>query len=117
MKFYDAAKAVTEIHPAIVVSTLVANKRWFDGLPKDVQVAILDTGAAVDKEAFGFASVIVDRANGGWTANGGQLLRLPPPEQAKMMGELKALGTQILSQNPQVKPEYEELLRVADRVK
>ena len=30
MKFYDAAKSITEIHPAIVVSTLVANKRWFD---------------------------------------------------------------------------------------
>ena len=34
-----------------------------------------------------------------------------------MMSELKALGTQILSQNPQVKAEYDELLRVADRVK
>jgi TRAP-type C4-dicarboxylate transport system substrate-binding protein len=33
MKFYDAAKSVTEIHPAIVVSTLVANKRWFDACP------------------------------------------------------------------------------------
>jgi TRAP-type C4-dicarboxylate transport system substrate-binding protein len=117
MKFYDAAKSITEIHPAIVVSTLVANKRWFDALPKDVQAAILDTGMQVDKEAFGFASVIVERANSGWTANGGQLLKLPTPEQAKMMAELKSLGTQILSQNPQVKPEYDELVRVADRVK
>ena len=71
----------------------------------------------MDKEAFGFASVIVERANSGWTANGGQLLKLPAPEQAKMMAELKSLGTQILSQNPQVKPEYDELLRVADRLK
>ena len=117
MKFYDAAKAVTEIHPAIVVSTLVANKRWFDAQPPEVRAAILDVGTQVDKEAFGFASAIVERANGGWTANGGQLLRLPPPEQAKMMAELKALGTQILSQNPQVKAEYEALLKVAERVK
>ena len=99
------------------MSTLVANKRWFDAQPKDVQAAIRDVGTQVDKEAFGFASVIVERANGGWTANGGQLLKLAPAEQAKMMAELKALGTQILSQNPQVKAEYDDLLKVADRVK
>ncbi len=117
MKFYDAAKTITEIHPSIVVSTLVANKRWLDGLPPDVRAAIADVGTEVDKEAFGFASVIVERANGGWTANGGQLVKLPPAEQAKMMAELKALGTQILSQSPPVKAEYDELLRVANRVK
>jgi TRAP-type C4-dicarboxylate transport system substrate-binding protein len=117
MKFYDAAKAVTEIHPAIVVSTLVANKRWLDGLPPDVRAAVAEVGRQVDGEAFGFAAAIVERANTGWTANGGQLLKLPPPEQAKMMAELKALGLQILSQNPQVKAEYEELLKVAERVK
>jgi TRAP-type C4-dicarboxylate transport system substrate-binding protein len=99
------------------VSTLVANKRWFDAQPLDVQAEILEVGTQVDKEAFGFASAIVVRANAGWTANGGQLLKLPPPEQAKMMAELKALGTQILSQNPQVKAEYEALLKVAERVK
>jgi TRAP-type C4-dicarboxylate transport system substrate-binding protein len=117
MKFYDAAKAITEIHPSIVVSTLVANKRWFEGLPPDLQTAILEVGAQTDKEAFTFASAIVARANSGWTANGGQLLKLPAEDQAKLMAELKALGTQILSQNPQVKVEYDELLKVADRVK
>jgi TRAP-type C4-dicarboxylate transport system substrate-binding protein len=117
MKFYDAAKAITEIHPSIVVSTLVANKRWFGGLPPDLQTAILEVGAQTDKEAFAFASAIVARANSGWTANGGQLLQLPAEDQAKLMAELKALGTQILSQNPQVKVEYDELLKVADRVK
>ena len=50
-------------------------------------------------------------------ANGGQLLRLPAPEQAKMMADLKTLGTQLLSANPAVKAEYEELLKVADKHK
>jgi TRAP-type C4-dicarboxylate transport system substrate-binding protein len=117
MKFYDAAKTVTEIHPAIVVSTLVANRKWFDALPPDLRAAIDEAGLQTDREAFGFASGIVERANTGWTANGGQLVRLPAPEQARMMSELKALGSQILSQNPQVKVEYDELLKVADRVR
>ena len=115
LKFYDAAKPITEIHPAIVVSTVVVNKKWFDALPADVGTAIVEVGAAVDREAYGFASALVERANKGWVDNGGQFLRLPPAEQAKMMAELKALGGQLLSQNPLVKAEYEELLKVVEK--
>ena len=117
MKFYDAAKAVTEIHPSIVVSTLVVNKKWFDSLPADVQAAMLETGARIDKEAFSFAASLIERANKDWAANGGQLLRLPAAEQAQMMAQMKSLGAQLLSANPRVKAEYDELVKVADRYK
>lgn len=117
MKFFDAAKTVTEIHPGIVVSTIVVNRKWFDSLPADLQRAIDEAGAAVDKGSFQVATGIIDRANKGWVDNGGRLIRLPPGEQAKMMADLKALGSNLLSANPAVKAEYEELLKVADRVK
>lgn len=117
MKFYDVAKNVTEIHPSIVTSIQVVNKRWFDGLPRDVQSAMLDAGTKVDKEAFSFATALIEKANKDWQANGGRLLKLPGAEQAKLMADLKALGTQLLSANPQVKAEYDELLRVANRTK
>ena len=117
MKFFDAAKAVTEIHPSIVVSTVVVNKKWFDALPADVRAAILVAGAAVDKGSYQVAVGIVERANKGWVDNGGQLLKLPPADQAKMMAELKVLGSNLLSQNPSVKAEYDELLKVVDRTK
>ncbi len=117
MKFYDVAKAVTEIHPSIVTSTQVVNKKWFESLPGDVQAAMMEAGARTDREAFSFASALIERANKDWMANGGQLLKLPAAEQAKMMADLKSLGTQLLSTNPQVKGEYDELLRVAERTR
>lgn len=117
MKFYDVAKNVTEIHPSIVTSIQVVNKKWFDGLPADVQSAMLEAGAKVDKEAFSFATALIDKANSDWKANGGQLLKLPAGEQAKLMADLKTIGTQLLSANPAVKAEYDELLKVADRTK
>jgi len=113
MKFYDVAKHVTEIHPSIVTSIQVVNKKWFDGLPPDLQAAMLEAGARVDKEAFTFAAALIDKANSDWRANGGQLLKLPSGEQAKLMADLKAIGTQLLSTNPPIKAEYDELLRVA----
>jgi TRAP-type C4-dicarboxylate transport system substrate-binding protein len=117
MKFYDAAKAITEIHPGIVVSTVVVNRRWLDGLPAELRTAITAAGDAVDKGSCQVAAGIVARANKGWVDNGGQLLQLPPADQAKMMADLKALGSRLLSQNPAVKAEYDELLKVADRVR
>jgi len=117
MKFYDVAKNVTEIHPSIVTTIQVVNKKWFEGLPADVQAAMLRAGEHVDHEAFGFASDLIQKANAAWTANGGQIMRLPAPEQAKLMADLKALGAQLLSANPAVKAEYEELVRVAERTK
>lgn len=113
MKFYDVAKSVTEIHPSIVTSIQVVNKRWFDSLSPELRTAMLDAGARVDQESFSFATTLIEKANSDWRANGGQLLKLPGSEQAKLMAELKALGTQLLSANPAVKAEYEELLKVA----
>ncbi len=117
MKFFDAAKAVTEIHPGIVVSTVVVNKKWFDSLPPDLQRAIEEAGAAVDKGSFQVATGIIDRANKGWVDNGGRLIKLPPADQAKMMGELKALGDKLMAANPAVKAEYDELLKAVARAK
>ena len=117
MKFYDVAKNVTEIHPSIVTTIQVVNKKWFDGLPADVQAAMLRAGEHVDHEAYSFASDLITKANAAWTANGGQIMRLPAPEQAKLMSDLKALGAQLLSANPAVKAEYDELVRVAERTK
>src|SRR5918995_3774887 len=111
MKFYDVAKNVTEIHPSIVTSIQVVNKRWFDALPRDVQAAMLDAGTKVDKEAFSFATALIEKANKDWQSNGGQLLKLPGAEQTKLMADLKTLGTQLLSANPAVKSEYDELLK------
>jgi TRAP-type C4-dicarboxylate transport system substrate-binding protein len=117
MKFYDVAKNVTEIHPSIVTTIQVVNKKWFDGLPADVQAAMLRAGEQVDREAFSFATDLIQKANAAWQANGGQIMRLPAPEQAKLMADLKALGAQLLSANSAVKAEYEELVRVAERTR
>lgn len=116
-KYYDVAKTVTETHQSLVISTVIVNKRWLDALPADVRQAILDAGAKVDGGMLEVAEAINERASKGWDANGGVRIQLPPAEQAKMMSELKAVGTKILSEKPEVKAEYDELLKVADRYK
>lgn len=116
-KYYDAAKAITEIHPSIVVSVFYVNKRWFDALGADVRQALVDAGAKVDRELYPWTVGAIERANKVWTDNGGQLLRLPAAEQAQLMSQLRSVADKILAANPQVKAEYDELVKVAERLK
>jgi TRAP-type transport system periplasmic protein len=116
-KYYDAAKAITQIHPSIVVSVLYVNKRWFDALPAELRQTILDAGAKVDRELYPWTVGAIERANKLWTDNGGQLLRLPPAEQAQLMSQLREVAEKILAENPEVKKEYDELVKVAEKVK
>ncbi len=116
LRYWDAAKAVTEIHPAIVVSTFLVNRRWFERLPRDMQQVMEEEGARIDRELFAWTTEAIARANAAWTQNGGEIIRLPAEEQARMMRELAALGEGLMAQNPAVKAEYDALARVANRL-
>jgi TRAP-type C4-dicarboxylate transport system substrate-binding protein len=116
LRYWDAAKAVTEIHPAIVVSTFLVNRRWFERLPAEIRQVMEEEGARIDRELFAWTTEAIARANAAWTQNGGEIIRLPAEDQARMMRELAALGEGIMAQNPAVKAEYDALARVANRL-
>ncbi len=116
LRYFDVAKAVTEIHPAIVVSVFLVNKRWHDRLPAEAQRVMAEEGARVDRELYAWTTNAIEEANRAWTAGGGELIRLPPPEQERMMRELRTLGEGVLGGNAAVKAEYDILLRAAERL-
>lgn len=116
LRYFDVAKTVTEIHPAIVVSVFLVNRRWHDRLPAEAQRVLAEEGARVDAELFTWTNEAVDAANRAWIAGGGEIVRLPEPEQERMMTELRALGETILAQNAAVKAEYDLLRRTAERL-
>ncbi|WP_052401301.1 TRAP transporter substrate-binding protein [Muricoccus aerilatus] len=116
LRYYDVAKTVTEIHPAIVISVFLVNKRWYDRLPADVRTAMAEEGARVDRDIFAWTTGAIDEANKAWTAGGGEIVRLPAEEQERMMRELSVLGEGILGTSAPVKAEYEALRRAAERL-
>jgi TRAP-type C4-dicarboxylate transport system substrate-binding protein len=117
LKFYDAAKAVTEIHPTMVVSMFLVNKRWFDRQPEEVRRIMAEAGARIDREMFAWTTTAIEAANRGWTQNGGEIIRLQPAEQAQMMREMQGVGEQILGQSAALKAEYDALVQVAARLR
>ena len=117
MRFQDAAKFVTETgQPAVFVAVEIS-KRWFDTLPADLQ-KILDENAA--KEAVALQPRMVELYNNarqGWTDAGGELISLPPDEQASMMRTLSSVGADVSNANPTLSEAYKAVTAGAERTR
>ena len=74
MRFQDAAKFVTETGQPPVFVVAEISKRWYDGLPADLQ-KILDENAMKEAVALHPHMVqIYNNARKAWTDNGGELV-------------------------------------------
>src|SRR6202161_2752936 len=102
MHFQDAAKYVTETgQPAVFVIAEVS-KSWYDALPVDLQ-KIVDSDAAAAQAAIGpVASDLVAKARKGWTDSGGELISLPPDEEAELMKTFLSTGAEVSKAKPEI---------------
>lgn len=113
-KYYDVAKYVTDLNFTQILSVALVNEAWFQAQPADVQEAIRAAGRAAEVKVFPWGLANLERSNAVWTSKGGEVLALPPEQQAKMMTEFRDIGTAIVSAEPAVKAEYDILLKVVD---
>src|SRR5271170_6746426 len=85
MHFVDTAKYVTETGQPAIYAIVEISKTWYESLPADLQ-KIIDHDAAAEQTAITPVAIdIVNQARKSWTDTGGELISLPPAEQADMM--------------------------------
>jgi TRAP-type C4-dicarboxylate transport system substrate-binding protein len=117
MHFNDAAKYVTETGQPAVFVVVEVNKEWYVSLPPDLQ-KIVDDDAAVQQKAIApVASEIVGKARKGWTDTGGELIDLPPDEQAEMMKTFSTTVAQVAEAKPALNEAYKLINEAAQRTK
>jgi TRAP-type transport system periplasmic protein len=115
MHFNDAAKYVTETGQPAVYAIVEVNKAWYESLPADLQ-KMVDDDAAKQQAAIGpLASEIVNKARKGWTAVGGELISLPPEEQADMMKTFSSVGADVSKTKPLLDAAYKIVTEAAAR--
>ncbi len=115
MHFNDAAKYVTETGQPAVFVMVEVNKAWYDSLPADLQ-KIVDSDAVSGQTAIApIASEIVDKARKGWTAGGGELISLPPDEQADLMKTFSNAVAEVAKSKPAVNDAYKIVKEAAQR--
>jgi TRAP-type C4-dicarboxylate transport system substrate-binding protein len=113
----DAEKFVTQTgQPAIFIVAEV-NKKWFESLPKDLQ-QIIEKDAAEQSAAVNPPMVDeIRESNARFTANGGELITLPPAEQTQMMNIISSVAADVSSRNAALAQAYKIVADAAARTR
>ncbi|MGE0748270.1 MAG: TRAP transporter substrate-binding protein [Rhodospirillales bacterium] len=116
-KYQNVAKYLTATHEAYIPTVAMMSKAFFERLPANLQTAVLEEGKALDSEIQDFSVKLKDGLYKVWEDNGGEIIRLSPAESAEMKRRVANVGAEIAKENPSVKAFYDEMLKVAERVK
>lgn len=106
MQFQKAAKYATEIGQPAIFGIVEVSSKWYGSLPADLR-GIVDKDAAAEAVAINAQTTALnDQASQAWVAGGGELISLPPVEQATMMQTLASVGADVSKTKPQLAAAY-----------
>jgi TRAP-type C4-dicarboxylate transport system substrate-binding protein len=117
MHFWDAAKYVTEIGQPFIFSMAFISKKWFDGLPKDLQTIIDADALKAAAEVNPWEVDFYGKQRKIFTDHGGELISLPAAEQAQMMQSVAAVGAAVAKRKSRLQQAYDVFAEVAQRTK
>ena len=117
MQFQDTAKYVTETNQPAIFLIVEYSRKWYDALPKDLQ-QVVDKAAAKETVAINQgASDFVEKMRKTWVARGGELITLPPDDQAQMMKTFSSVGADVSQHKPAVAAAYKVVTEAAARAR
>ena len=115
--YQDAAKYATETGQPAIFGIVEISKKWYDTLPPDLQ-QVLDQTAAKETVAINpEATEITENSRKVWTAGGGELISLPPDEQAALLKLLSSVGEDVSKTKPLLSSAYQIVSAAAQRTK
>jgi TRAP-type C4-dicarboxylate transport system substrate-binding protein len=115
LQYYDSAKFINETGHAFVFTTVVFSKKWFDGLPPDLQGIVLATSQELrDAITAWWADFLVQQRKV-WVEKGGEINSLSAADKAELMQKMAPIGPDIVKSKPELKPLWELLLAAAAR--
>jgi TRAP-type C4-dicarboxylate transport system substrate-binding protein len=117
LRYYDAAKYLTDTAHYFVFSVTDLSKKWFDALPPDLQQIITEEAAKADQAVVPWQTAFIDQQRKTWVEKGGEIISLPPDEQAAMMKNLSSVGEDVTKSHPAQHEMYEALVAAVSRVK
>jgi TRAP-type C4-dicarboxylate transport system substrate-binding protein len=116
LHFRDAAQYVTETGQPAVYVIVEINKSWYESLPPDLQKIVDDDAAAQQTAIAPIATDIVEKSRKGWTDQGGELISLPPDEQASMMKTFASAVAEVTAPKPKLDEAYKIVSKAAQRL-
>jgi TRAP-type C4-dicarboxylate transport system substrate-binding protein len=115
LQYYDSAKYNTETGHAYVITIVVFSKKWFDGLPADLQGIVLATAQELKDGITAYYRDFLVQQRKVWVDKGGELITLSPVEHAELIQKMAPVGPDIVKAKPELKPLWDTLLAAAKR--
>jgi TRAP-type C4-dicarboxylate transport system substrate-binding protein len=115
MRYWEAAKYVTEIGQPAIFGIGEISKKWYDSLPPDLQQILDKDAAAVAIGTAPWAAAFSARAQREWADNGGELIQLPAQDQTALIDALSSVGADQSRDSPQLIAAYQLVTEAAQR--
>ncbi len=115
LQYHGTTKYMTETGHAYIFSVAMLSKRWFDGLPADLQAAVMKTADEAQKETLPWSLDFLVSQRKAWAEKGGEVINLSAAEKAELMQKMSPVGDDIVKTKPELKPLWEKLLASAKR--
>jgi len=115
LHYYDAAKYIVETDHGLLAAIAIISLKWYTSLPADLQAIIIKAGQRASADVYQFSVDDISRARQKWLANGGEITKLDPADQDKMMKEMEAVSEREMSANPKNKAMFDLLRKTAKR--
>ena len=115
LQYQEAARYVTETGQAYIFSLAVLSKRWFDGLPADLQGRVMAAAKQAETEVTPWEIEFFAAQRKTWADRGGEMIALPAADKAEIMTKLAPVGDDIVKTKPILKPLWDQMVATAKR--
>jgi TRAP-type C4-dicarboxylate transport system substrate-binding protein len=110
LKFGDIGKVLTEVNDTMIVSVGVVSRPWLAKLPTDLRQMVIDEGSKLQARINPHSRVLDQGMVKRWREAGGELVKLPAADQARVQQLLAGVGEEVTKDHPGANAFYKRLV-------
>jgi TRAP-type C4-dicarboxylate transport system substrate-binding protein len=115
LKFNDIAKVLTEVNDTMIVSVGVVSRPWLAKLPADLRQIVIEEGNKLQARINPQSRVMDESMVKRWREAGGELVKLPDADQARVKQLLSGIGEEVTKDNPSANAFYKRLVATGQK--
>jgi TRAP-type C4-dicarboxylate transport system substrate-binding protein len=110
LKFGDIGKVLTEVNDTMIVSVGVVSRPWLAKLPSELRALVVEEGNKLQARINPHSRVLDQSMVKRWREAGGELVKLPSADQARVQQLLAGVGEEVTKDNPNANAFYKRLV-------
>ena len=115
LKFNDIAKTLTEVNDTMIVSVAAVSRPWLAKLPPDLRQAVIQEGTNLQPRVNEHSRVLDQSMVKRWREAGGEMVKLPEADQARVKQLLAGIGEEVTKDNATANAFYKKLVATGQK--